>query len=145
MSPANCERYLEEPEANAAHLRECETCRALFGKLEERVPVRPVAVPELPVAPWEGASHRAWPTVVVALLAILGSALALFVASGVSSMRGVVDALTAAVPQLDALVALFRSAANAPGPWPIVAIGAFIVVNALLYVLLKRAPRGIDG
>lgn len=145
MTPANCERYLEEPEANAAHLRECETCRALFGTLEERVEARPVAVPDLPVAPWEGASHRAWPAVIAAFLAVLGAAIALFVASGISSMQGIVDALTAAVPQLTALVALFRSAASVPGPWPMVLVGAFIVINGLLFFLLRRAPRGIDG
>jgi hypothetical protein len=142
---ANCERYLEEPEANAAHLRECETCRALFGTLEERVPARPVAVPDLPVAAWEGASHRAWSTVIAAAVVVLGAALALFVASGVSSLQGVIDALTNAVPQLTALVALFRSAANTPGPWPMVLIAGFVVVNALLFLLLRRAPRGIDG
>jgi hypothetical protein len=145
MSPANCERYLEEPEANAAHLRECESCRALFGTLEERVDARPVAVPDLPVAPWEGASHRAWGTVIGVALAVTAAALALFVASGTSSMTGIIDALTAAVPQLSALVALFRSAGNTPGPWPMVIVAAFFIVNALLFLLLRRAPRGIDG
>jgi hypothetical protein len=85
MNPA-CDHYLEDPEANAEHLRECESCRALFGGLEQRpVELRPIAHRELPLAPWEGAAHRAWPLVVGGALAVLALALSLFVGTAVAS------------------------------------------------------------
>src|SRR5215470_6396266 len=80
-----CQRYLEDPEANAGHLAECRECRALFDTLGISVDERPVSVGTLPLAPWEGATYRAWPLVAggVALIAI---AVMLCIVLGVSPL-----------------------------------------------------------
>ena len=145
MSPA-CDHYLEDPEANADHLRECESCRTLFGGLEEpAVEVRPLPPRELPMAPWEGAAHRAWPLVVGGALAVLALALALFVTAGVSSASGIVEAITSSLPPLGAVMTIFSSMAKISGSGQFAIFVAFIAVNALLVLLLARSPRGIDG
>jgi hypothetical protein len=145
MNPA-CDHYLEDPEANAEHLRECESCRALFGGLEQRpVEPRPIAHRELPLAPWEGAAHRAWPLVVGGALAVLALALSLFVTAGISSASGIVDAIKSSMPPLGALMTMFSSIAQTSGSWQIAIVIAFVAVNALLVLLLRRSPRGIDG
>ncbi len=146
MNPSACDHYLENPEANADHLRECESCRALFGALETpAADVRPLPVRELPMAPWEGAAHRAWPLVAGGALAVLALALALFVTAGVSSARGIVDAITSSLPPLGAVMTIFGSIAKTSGSGQFAIVIAFIAVNALLVLLLARSPRGIDG
>lgn len=146
MNPAACDQYLAEPEEHADHLRECESCRALFGGLETpAVDVRPLPVRELPMASWEGAAHRAWPLVAGGALAVLALALALFVTAGVSSASGIVDAITSSLPPLGAVMTIFSSMAKISGSGQIAIFIAFIAVNALLVLLLARSPRGIDG
>ena len=54
MKTPDCERYIEEPEANASHLATCDECRALFGA-NANVPAPKIDVNALPLAPWEGA------------------------------------------------------------------------------------------
>src|SRR5689334_2731121 len=78
-----CQRYLEDPEANAGHLTECEDCRALFDTLGLAVDERPLSVGALPLAPWEGASHRSWP-LVAGGVAVIAIAVLLCIALGVS-------------------------------------------------------------
>ena len=56
----DCQRALEDPEANAEHLRECAECRAVFDALGVEVDAKPLPVGEMPLASWEGASHRPW-------------------------------------------------------------------------------------
>jgi hypothetical protein len=135
MKTPDCERYIEDPEANASHLETCEECRALFGA-SAAVRAPKIDVNALPVAPWEGAQHRAWPLVTGAALAIFAIAAALFAASGASPA----DTLAANVPtlgRLEALVVLMRQA-------PIMVVGVlFVVVNTLLIALLRRAPKGL--
>jgi len=136
MKTPDCERYIEDPEANASHLETCEECRALFGA-DASVPVPKIDVNALPLASWEGAQHRPWPLVTGAALAIFAIAAALFAASGASPA----DTLAANVPTLDrlhALVLLMRQA-------PIMVVGVlFVVVNTLLIALLRRAPKGLS-
>ena len=66
MTDERCQQYLEDPEANAAHLSECDACGLLAVTLAESVPAdlsSEVDADKLPLAPWEGASHRPWPLV----------------------------------------------------------------------------------
>ena len=136
MKTPDCERYIEDPEANASHLETCEECRALFGAGAD-VPAPKIDVNALPLASWEGAQHRPWALVTGAALAIFAVAAALFAASGASPA----DTLAANVPtlgRLESLVVLMRQA-------PIMVVGVlFVVVNTLLFALLRRAPKGID-
>jgi hypothetical protein len=136
MKTPDCQRYIEDPEANASHLATCEECRVLFGTAAS-VPAPKIDVNALPLAPWEGAQHRSWPLVTGAALAIFAIAAALFAASGASAA----DTLAANIPtlgRLQSLVLLMRQA-------PIVVVGVlFIVVNTVLIALLRRAPKGLD-
>ncbi|HVS30118.1 MAG TPA: hypothetical protein VMS98_01570 [Thermoanaerobaculia bacterium] len=141
MTDEACRRYLEEPEAHAAHLGQCAECRRVFGNLEVPVEHRPVRVEALPLAPWEGAGHRAWALVIGGSIGLAALAMALFAAAGVSPLQ-------MNLPSTDVVLSIFRlfsgAIQNAPATWQI-AIGiAFVAVNALFVVLLRRAPRGID-
>ena len=141
MTKETCTRYLEEPEKYAAHLEECAECRAVFGNLEAPVEHRPVRVESLPLAPWEGAGHRSWSLVIGVAIVLAAIAIGLFSAAGVSPLK-------MNVPTADVIMSAFRlfsgAIQNAPATWQI-AIGiAFVAVNALFLVLLRRAPRGID-
>ena len=136
MKTPDCERYIEDPEANASHLETCEECRALFGAAAS-VPAPKIDVNALPLASWEGAQHRSWPVVIVAAVALFAIAAGLFGASGASPA----DTLAANIPtlsRLQSLVLLMRQT-------PIMVVGVlFVVVNTLLIALLRRAPKGID-
>ena len=136
MKTPDCERYIEDPEANAAHLATCEECRALFGA-SAGVRAPKIDVQALPLASWEGAQHRAWPVAIVAAVALFALAAALFGASGASPA----DTLSANIPtmsRLQSLVVLMRQA-------PIMVVGVlFVVVNTVRLALLRRAPKGID-
>src|ERR1043166_4387386 len=127
MKTPDCERYIEDPEANASHLETCDECRALFGAAAN-VPAPKIDVEALPLAPWEGAQHRSWPLVAGAALAIFAIAAALFAASGASPA----DTLSANLPtlsRLQSLVLIMRQA-------PVMVVGVlFIVVNTVLIAL----------
>jgi hypothetical protein len=139
-----CRLYLEDPEAHAAHLQECAECRALFEEMSERVGHRPVTVDALPLAPWEGASHRSWPLVVGGALTVFAITGALFAAAGPSAIQAVRSSL----PSLDIVMSIFRLAGgavqNAPTTWQIGIAISFVIVNAIFLALLRRAPKGID-
>lgn len=147
MNRESCERYLEDPESNAAHLAECEDCRALENTLRRHLsdaePPR-VSVAQLPLAAWEGAAHKSWPLVAAGLVAVAIIAALLCAATGTSP----IDVLRGKVPSGDVLTSMVRLAPgfmqNAPGSWQILIVAAFLVVNALFIMLLRRAPRGID-
>jgi len=143
MKTESCLRYLEDPEANAGHLAECAECRALFAA--NAVPAKPLALDALPLAPWEGASHRAWLLVLGGLIvAVLAAAVLCFV-SGMtplqvveSSFKSVQAMRTFVFTSADALRDASRGAQLAFA-------AAFIVVNGVLVALLRRSPRGIDA
>lgn len=146
----NCHEYLQDPEANASHLESCAECRAMVEELGGEVEVRPLAIQadQLPLASWEGASHRSWPLVIAGALAVLILATVLFLASGTSPLSGIAVALRSAVPSLDLIVSLSQLAGgalhNAPAAWH-VAIGvSFVIINTILFLLLRRSPKGID-
>lgn len=148
MKTESCERYLADPEANAAHLAECEECAALFGTALQPLEPKPIAVDALPLAPWEGASHRAWPLVLGGVLALFAIAAGLFAAAGVAPVSGVATAIGSGVPPLDIIKALLQhagaAAQNAPGGWQIAVAVLFVVVNTVLFLLLRREPKGAD-
>ena len=147
MKNEACERYLADPEANTAHLDTCEECRALFAPPDVPAPAI-VSMDAMPMASWEGASHRSWPLAIAAGAVVLFSAVVLFVVAGVAPLAGVVRAFTSAVPSADMVFSASRLVGNglqhAPLSWQ-VAIGiGFVAVNTVFFLLLRRAPRGID-
>ncbi len=147
----NCEDYLQDPEANAAHLESCAACRAMALELDDAVEIepRPLNVDALPLAPWEGATHRTWPLVAAGVVAVLILAAVLFLAAGISPLRGIARAVVSALPSLDLMVNLSQLAGgalhNAPVTWHIAIGVSFVVINTLLFLLLRRAPKGIDA
>lgn len=148
----DCERYLEDPEANPGHLEECADCRAFFETLDkpldpsmaDEIAPPPMNVDAYPLASWEGASHRPWGLVIGAALSVVAFVAAFFAFSGVSPR-----VVTSALPPFDVLLDLPQFAGgfihNAPSTWRIAIAIAFLIVNTALYFLLRRAPRGIDA
>ena len=135
-----CEEYLNDPEANAAHLESCDVCRAIEEDLGDEIAIqpRPLNVDALPLAPWEGASHRTWPLVAAGLVATLTLLIVLSAAAGISP----VDAVSSSLPSLQALLTFLQLTGRAIGA-PLVAV-LFVVINTLLFVLLRRSPKGVD-
>lgn len=155
-----CKAYLDDPEANATHLAECESCRALNRDLEtldhnleaERIEpaesLAPAVSDALPVAPWEGAAYRSWKLVAVVAVLLVAGAWVFFTLAGVSPVAALQRVVQASVPRID-IAAAGRSVATllreAPAGFHI-AIGIlFVAVNAILLFLLRRAPRGYDA
>ena len=142
-----CEKYLEDPEENAAHLRTCAKCNAEAIALAEQADVDAPSIDlnALPLAAWEGSQHRAWPLVLGTAAVVAIVALALLDAAGMSPLHVVEGSLTS----METMRTLFGTWANSLRSASIgaqVAFGAaFLLVNALLVVLLRRAPRGIDA
>lgn len=140
-----CEEYFEDPEANAAHLETCAECRAIEEGLSDDeialpldVAHRPIRVDSLPMASWEGASHRTWPLVGAGLVSALTLAVVLSAYAGISPKTVV----TASMPSLDALLTFLDLTRRAIGG-PLVLV-LFVVINTILYFLLRRAPKGVD-
>jgi predicted anti-sigma-YlaC factor YlaD len=139
-----CQRTLEDPEANAAHLAECEECRALFDTLGLAVDEQPIAVDALPLAPWEGASHRAWP-LVAGGVALIGIAVALCIALGAHPVEILQRALVPTVDTYGLIAGYAEALRQASIAWQIGFGVLFVAVNAALVLLLRRAPKGIDA
>ena len=147
-----CDDYLQDPEGNAAHAESCASCRSLAEamSLDDSVATEhlPVNVDALPLASWEGASHRTWPLVAAGVVAVLILTVVLFLAAGISPLSGITRAVVSAVPSLDLLVNLSRLAGgalhHAPITWHVAIAVSFVVINSLLFLLLRRAPKGID-
>jgi hypothetical protein len=145
----NCDEYLQDPETHATHIESCEVCRAMFEELDEEVPIqsRPLDLEALPMASWEGASHRTWPLVAAGLLSVFVLAAVLFMAAGTSPLRGISKALLSAVPSLDLMVNLSQLAGgalhNAPMLWHVSIAVSFLLINTVLFLLLRRPPKGV--
>ena len=145
-----CEDYLKDPEANAGHAETCAACRAITEELDEAIAVepRPMPLDALPLATWEGASHRTWPLVAAGVASVSILAVVLFLAAGISPLRGIARAITSAVPSLDLMVNLSNLAGGAlhkaPMAWHIAIAVSFLAINTILFLLLRRAPKGID-
>jgi len=143
MKTDSCLRYLEDPEANAGHLGECAECRALFGETD--VPATPLTISELPLATWEGATHRSWPLVLAGFVVAIAAAAVLCFVAGMTPLR-VVESSFRSVQSMRAFVMTSAEALRAASMGAQIAFfGAFIVVNGVLVALLRRSPRGIDA
>jgi hypothetical protein len=142
MNRESCQRYLEDPDANASHLAECAECRALADSLQSSFLGPRSSVTELPVAPWEGASHRSWPLVAAGAIAVAVIAALLFAATGTSPL----EILRGKLPSGDVFASLLRLrfVQNAPISWQIFIVTAFVIVNGIFIALLRRSPRGLD-
>jgi hypothetical protein len=142
-----CQRYLEDPEGNAGHLETCAECRAVNAALAPRADVdaSPISLDALPLAPWEGSSHRAWPLVLGAAAAVILIAFALCDLAGISPLHVAESSLTSIEARRGDLRSATEWLRAAPAAMQVAFGVAFIVVNALLVVLLRRAPRGIDA
>ena len=149
---SDCQKYLEDPEAHAAHLAGCESCRAMFEQLDAPLGAQgipPVRIDSLPLAPWEGATHKSWPLVVGAILGVLAIAAGLFAMAGLSPVTALTDSIRANIPSAEILGSIMRLAPgaiqNAPAGLQIAIVISFVVINAVLFLLLRRAPKGIDA
>jgi hypothetical protein len=140
-----CQRTLENPEANAEHLRDCAQCRAVFDALGLEVEAKPLAVGELPLASWEGAAHRPWALVAASAIAVLALSIIFFAYANTSPL----SVVSSEMSRLEMMREIFRLASaavrNAPLTWQVTIGVLFIVVNTILVLLLRRAPRGIDA
>lgn len=147
---ARCEAFLENPEQHPQHLAECESCR----RLESGLSVQPDAerrvanlLSRLPVAPWEGAGHRAWGMVGIVGALVIAAAAALFLMSGHSPVDGFEAALRTLVPSFDVVSVTSSISAlleKAPRAFHLFVATAFVVVNLLFVFLLRRPPKGYD-
>lgn len=161
MTRITCDEYRENPERFAGHLAECADCREAAAQLDrldavlatDMVDTRPEfsgdLLDHLPIAPWEGASHRAWSLVgLVASILIVGAA-ALFSLGGISPVEGFRAVFSGStspvVGSLEAVGSVPTLLAHAPTKFHILLGIAFIIVNLLFIVLLRRTPRGYDA
>jgi len=140
-----CQRYLEEPEAHPGHLAECEQCRTLFDTLGLQADVQPPPAGALPLAPWEGASHRPWPLVAGGALLVLVVAAAVCFWAGVPPLRVVQSSFSAMTTARTAITTWAESLRQASIVAQIAFGLFFVAVNTALVMLLRRAPRGING
>ena len=140
-----CQRYMEDPEAYAEHLRDCEDCRAVFDALGLEVKAKPLAVGELPLASWEGAAYRPWALVAASAIAVLALSIVFFLYAGLSPL----SILSSEMTRLEMMREILRlgstAVRTAPLTWQVTIGVLFIVVNTILVVLLRRSPRGIDA
>ena len=136
--------FLQDPEGNAAHLERCDACRALVQTLESPLSAAPVEVGKLPLAAWEGAAYRSWGFVAVTSAIVAAMAIVLCHMAGVSPLHAV--AADTGFSEWRALLgALNASLSSASLGWQILFGCAFVVVNTVLVLLLRRPPRGIDA
>lgn len=135
-----CDEYLQDPEEHAAHLESCEICRSIEEELGGGIAVetRPMNVDALPMASWEGASHRSWPLVAAGVVAMITLAIVLSAAAGVTPISAVASSL----PSVQALLTFLQLTGHALGG-PLVAV-LFVGINTILFLLLRRAPKGVD-
>jgi predicted anti-sigma-YlaC factor YlaD len=140
-----CRRYLEDPEANAAHLQQCASCRALFEDLNTSISDPRVQVRDLPLAPWEGATYRSWPLVMAGAAMVLIAALALCAAVGLSPLHAISMGIGSTAMARSTLLTAADAVRNASMIWQIAFGALFLLVNTALVLLLRRAPRGIDA
>ena len=145
-----CEDYLQDPDLNAAHLASCAACRAIAEELDAEVELAPPSlnIDALPLAGWEGASHRTWPLVAAGVASVLILAVVLFLAAGTSPLTGIASALTSGVTSFEAVSNFFRlfgrGLHGAPPAVHITVAVLFVIINTILFLLLRRAPKGLD-
>lgn len=160
MTESSCRDFRENPEEFNKHPEGCAACAALLeesSELEMKIreglgspELRTLSLNsrELPVAPWEGASERAWPLAVLGALALVFMAVILFLLSGISPTEGFRAVVVSQLPRFE----MFEVAAvvgeglrAAPPGVHLLILAAFIIVNLVFLRLLRRAPRGVDA
>jgi hypothetical protein len=145
-----CDLYLENPEEHAEHLAECESCRRFEESLHlapERLSGGAPITSRLPVAPWEGAGHRSWIVVFAVALAVLAATALLFTLTGVSPVHGFSAVLRSLAPSVNLLNAggsIAELLRQAPMTFHLFVLTAFLIVNILFVLLLRRPPKGYD-
>ncbi len=158
MTQSECDDYLADREANPTHVESCDACQEAVRKLEAlergiakaRLEGDGAAVdPEaLPVAAWEGASTRSWLAVMAVALVVAGLGLGGFVLLGINPIEGFVGALSGAM-SAGHLLAVAKSAPNflASAPMHVHAMifAAFVLVNVIFVILLRKRLRGYDA
>jgi anti-sigma factor RsiW len=157
--PTDCDLFLDDPSAHEEHLRSCSTCRELVLELEQidrALLEASVAEPSvhsfnpnaLPLAPWEGSRDRSWPLVFFVLSVLLGGSVVLYSSAGVSPASGFRNVVAGDVLPLDTLIGALRHLGSglqhAPLAFHLLVGGSFLLVNVLFYLLLRRAPKGVD-
>lgn len=143
MTDAHAE-FLQDPEAHAAHLDTCVECRALIARLDEPVSHESVRLGELPLAGWEGASYRSWGFVAACSAILFVAAVVLCNLAGVSPLH--VLSMDASFAQWRTLLTVLTGTVRrATLGWQIVFGIAFVAVNTILFVLLRKPPRGLDA
>jgi hypothetical protein len=160
MKPPECQQYLDDPADHEAHLQACADCQAVVRRLDQVDRAILTAAPSvesgrslpvgggLPLAPWEGARHRSWPLLAGGALAIVALAAALFSLAGIAPATGFRGTFLMTLPPLRNAFDLIRRFATSLQYAPMtfhLAVGiSFVAVNAVLLLLLRRAPKGID-
>jgi hypothetical protein len=158
MTRAECETFLADPESSPSHLDSCESCREEMRRLEalERglasakiaADLRNIAPDALPVASWEGASTRSWIAVIAVAAIVVGLGLGGFVLLGIDPADGFVAAMAGAASSSH-LLTVAKSApgflADAPMHVHALIFAAFVIVNVIFVVLLRRRLRGYDA
>jgi hypothetical protein len=143
MSDAHTE-FLQDPEAHASHVDDCAECRAIVERLDAPLSHEPIHIDRLPLAAWEGASYRSWGFVAACSAVLAAIALVLCHIAGVSPVRAIFA--DASINQWRLFLALSTGALRrATLGWQIFFGCAFVAVNTLLFVLLRRPTRGIDA
>lgn len=156
-----CRRYMDDPEANRAHLSSCADCRAFTAEVDQfderiaaaaSVPSRsldPSFADKLPLAPWEGAQHRSWSVVWIGMVVVVILTILAFASGGMSPVRGFVTVIRQTLTSQMSWLALVRVLPellqHAPMPFHLLVAAAFIGINLLLYVLMRKAPKGYDA
>lgn len=156
-----CKRFMEDPEAHRAHAASCSDCRAFLAEVEKldeqltgatSIETRSLSssvTRDLPLAPWEGAQHRSWSVVVIGSIVVVVLAAIAFASGGMSPVRGFVSAVRQTLSAQMSWMALFRVVPellqNAPLPFHLLLAASFIAVNLLLYVLMRKSPKGYDA
>jgi hypothetical protein len=159
MKPPACQQFLDHPDGNEGHLLSCRDCQELVRQLErldeailsagpEMAAGPSLATGQLPLAPWEGARHRSWLFLAGGALALASLAAAFFSVAGIDPAAGFRAVLFTAVPPLRDTFEVVRRFATglryAPTAFHLVVGVSFVAVNAVLLLLLRRSPRGVD-
>lgn len=156
----DCERYQDDPEANAAHLEACGECVTLVEELdrleknvqnlglEPRPDFQSQLAKRLPLAPWEEARYRSWGLVAAVLATLLILVFGAFLAAGVNpihALRTLVSRILPVMSPWELATSFSTLISTAPASFHVTVGILFVVVNVVLLVLLRRRPRGYDA
>lgn len=136
--------FLQDPEAYPSHADQCAACRAIVERLDASVAADGIRLDRLPLAGWEGSAYRSWGFVAAVSVIIAAIAIALCHVAGITPFRAVESDVS--ISQWRTLLSLLTGTLkHATLALQIVFGALFVAVNTLLFVLLRRPPRGIDA